>query len=382
MGLGWGVILLALGVLLSGCGGSGVHFAGPVDDAFAWPTVRGANDNRGVAAGRVEAQRLIWQRKTGGEAAGEPTVRGGYLYFPGYDRRLEVFAAATGHRVFRRRYDGPVTGALPRDTAFDFLTDQNEYRLFTYTYPPGEKRTDYRVARSQAPPRRLDDSLTLIAGLNGTLYCHADDGEIRWEVKTDGPLLTAPAVVDTTIFAASGRSVVALDTRDGELRWSHQSSGAVTAAPAVDDRVYVGTADSMIYALDRSNGGMDWFFVAGGGVFTTPAVGADRIYVAANDGLIYALDKATGKMIWTYDTGAVANLSPTLAGDLLYVATRTGRLVALGAADGSVVYDHKLRSAAVTPPVVAEGYVFVADDNRRLYCFGPNTPITAENESE
>jgi outer membrane protein assembly factor BamB len=370
---------LALSILLlSNCSGSGISLHRLRSDPADWPTTRGANDNRGAVAERVDAVQLLWQRKTGGQAAGEPTVRGGYIFYSGLDRRLEIFRVATGKRVFRERFDGPVRGALPRDSVFQFSVDQNENRFFTYEFYPDDRRSSFRIANSRAAARRMSDSTLLLSGLDGTLYSHAPDGNIRWSVKTEGLIHTAPAIDDTTVFVATGRRVVALDTRDGTRRWRHQSSGAIVAAPAVDDRVYVGATDSIVYALDSQDGAMEWFAVVGGGVFTTPAVGENRLYFGANDGLIYALDKETGKTLWTYDTGAIANLSPTLSGDLLYAATQTGHLLGLQTADGSVVYNHELRSSAVIPPVVAAGRVFVADRHRRLYCFGRESESDSE----
>jgi len=375
-----GLLAIALLAMAGGCGRAHL-FMRPSAQPDGWPTVRGAPNNCGATVGgTIIVERLLWRSKTGGEAAGEPTIRDGLLYFPGLNYRLEIFDAANGRRLFRARFNGPVSGALPSSTGFDVLTDQDEQRYFVYLFDPLRVESSFPTVACRAAPRRLDDSTILLAAWNGTVSCLDRSGKSIWSVETEGPIVSTPAVVDSIIYVASGRQVVALARRDGRRIWSHRASGAVVAAPAVDDRVYVGSADSIIYALGRESGSMDWFFAADGGVFTTPTIGPDRICFGANDGAIYALDKSTGRFLWRYDTGAIANLSTTLAGKTLLVGSRRGRLLVLNAADGSLISEHPLSAPAATPPVVAYGRVFIADAKRNLYCFGPATDSVAARE--
>ncbi|MEW5700814.1 MAG: PQQ-binding-like beta-propeller repeat protein [Candidatus Zixiibacteriota bacterium] len=363
--------LLAFVLLLSAVGCSGPRLHLPIRPSLgAWPTERGSADNRGSVSGSIGEMRLLWRTRTGGLAAGEPTVSGGVLYFPGLDRRLEIVSIADGRRLWRTRFRGPVTAAVARADGFDVLTDQDELRYLIFHRDPLRLAASFPVIACRAAPRLINDSLILLAAYNGSIACRTRGGDLVWETHTLGPILTAPALVDSVAYVASGRQVIALSTTDGTILWTHRSSGAIGAAPAVGNLVYVGSADSLVYALDRRNGAMAWFFAAGAGVFTTPAVGGDRLFFGANDGYIYALNESTGRLLWRYNTGAIANLPCTLVGNSVLVSSRNNRLLVLDAADGRLIGEHKLLAPATTPPIVAAGRVFVADTKRNLYCFG------------
>jgi len=344
----------------------------PQKTPHSWPTVRCTPDNRGVAGTTQAAiDSLCWESKTGGEAASEPTVSDGRLYFSGHDRRLEVFDAENGDRVFRERFDGPVSGTLVGNGAITFLTDQVEQRAFTYGFGPAGRRLSFPIPPSACAPRRLTDSTLLVAGLRGMLQSCAADGRVVWSRETEGPILSTPALVDSIIYAASGRTVLAINARNGTEVWQHRSTGAVRAAPSVKERVYFGSSDSLVYALDPLTGAMVWFASVDGAVATTPVAGPDHVYVAVNDGSVYALRADDGTEMWRHETGAIANLSPTLSGHRLLVATREGRLLMLDAVSGIMEREQRLRGPATVSPVVVGACVFVADTKRRLYCFGP-----------
>jgi len=338
-----------------------------------WPVWRGNLTNTGTATSQAAPvlDTLIWKVKTGGVAATEPVIHGGYIYFGGWDRRLEIFRASDGDRVFRGRFKGPVTGVAPLDSTFIFATDQDERKLYLYTMNPVSEVRGTEIPTTSVPPRVLDDGSVIVTGMRGSLVRFDTAGGVTWNLTFDDPITAAPAIDDSLVIVATGRKLMARRLSDGAAVWTHSASGAIVAAPAVGQHVYFGSTDSLVYALDRANGSMLWFFAAGGQVLTTPTIGDSMVYIASNDRSIYALHAATGHKIWSYDTGAPAKNNVTLAGDDLLVGSLLNKLLVLDATTGNLRKSFDLQAAAATAPVVADGCVYIGDARRRLYCFGP-----------
>jgi outer membrane protein assembly factor BamB len=369
------IIVLVLGVLLTSCGFSRTRLTPQPTTSTDWPTVGGDLRNRSVAHGSaLRIDTLLWQRKTGGVASTEPTVSGGYLYFSGRDRRLEVYDAQTGHRRYRGRYNGPVTGVVPGDSLFAFATDQDERRLFLCQYRPVRVVEKIDIPTSSAPPRRLHDGSILIAGLHGDIIRFDTDGSMIWQISARGPVSAAPTVGDSLLLVSAGRKVIAYHLSDATEAWSYSVVGAVRAAPALDDYAYIASTDSILYAVSAVNGSMEWFFATSGQLVASPAVGPTRVFLSSNDGNVYGIDKANGRELWRYYTGAPANTSPVLAGNTLVVSTQKAKLLLLDAATGALLKQFDLEAPAATAPVVAGGHIYVTDFRRQLYCFGPATP--------
>mgnify|MGYP000599946469 CR=1 FL=1 len=148
-----GVLLLGILFPLTGCAVKSARVALTGEDGQNWPTYRAGLSARG----RVEHDRplrietLLWESKSGGVATHEPVVYRGLLFHTGQDRRLEIFDAATGHRKFRDRYDGPVTGSVATDTGFVFATDQEQRELYYFHYDPLKKLSLIHISEPTRP---------------------------------------------------------------------------------------------------------------------------------------------------------------------------------------------------------------------------------------
>lgn len=368
-------VFVVIGIFLSSCGLRAARLSPTSANPDDWPAWRGGLGNQGATttSGTPVIDTLQWRVKTGGIAVNDPVVRGGLLYFGGRDRRLEIYDADDGDRVFRKRFKGPVTGAEPADTTFIFTTDQEERKLYRYSLSPVRVQLSADIPTSAAPPRVLEDGSILITGMRGSLVRFDAEGNVIWNLSFADPVTAPPAVADSLIFVPIGRTLQALRLSDGAHVWTHAASGAVAAAPSVGEHVYFGSTDSLVYAVDKSTGAMVWFFSANGQILTTPAIGDSLVYIAANDRRIYALRAKTGERIWSHDTGAPANKSVTVAGTVVLAGTLLGKLLVLDAATGTPLKSFDLTSPAATSPIVANGRVYIADNNRRLHCFGPAT---------
>jgi len=379
------IALFLIALLLVSCSTGRTKLAYTDSSANNWPTQRANPANTGHVASSIINQpyTVLWTVKTGGVAASEPVVRDGLIFFAGLDRRFEVYDLVTGDRRFRKRFDGPVLGVIPGDSTIGVLVDQVERRYFTYDLRTARETGNFKVASVSAPPRSLSDSTIVLGTWHGHVFSYTHDGREIWHTECEGPVMSAPAIVGSVVYVASGRSIFALGARDGSKIWEHGVSGAIEGGPAVGDQVYFGAIDSFATAIKTSDGELAWTTRLAGGVFAAPAIGENLVYFVSNDGTLTALNKRDGTIQWTYNTGAVANHSPTLCGDLLLVTSRQATVSMLLAATGERLWsDSTLSAQAMTSPVVIGDRILLTDSRRLLICLAPASlsPLATPSE--
>jgi len=82
--------------------------------------------------------------------------------------------------------------------------------------------------------------------------------------------------------------VTALDAATGAVRWEHRTDGGIIAAPAISgDTVYAGSTDGLVHGLDRTTGRSRWSFDTGAWQASSPAVAGTSLVVGASDGSLY-----------------------------------------------------------------------------------------------
>ncbi len=379
------ITLLFLALLFVSCSSGRSKLIYSEATAYNWLTPRADAANTGHVASSVinEPYTILWTVKTGGVSASEPIVRDGLIFFSGLDRRFEVYDLATGERRFRKRFEGPILGVIPGDSTFGVLVDQAERRYFTYNLRTARETGNFKVPTVSTAPRTHSDSTILLGTWHGHVYCYTHDGREIWHTECDGPVLSPPAIVDSVVYVASGRSIFALKSDDGATLWEHGVSGAIEGGPAVGGHVYFGAIDSFATALSKSDGEVAWTTRHAGGIFAAPAIGENLVYFASNDGTLTALNKSDGTINWTYNAGAVANLSPTLCGDLLLITSRQSTVSMLSAETGEHLWsDSTLSAQAMTSPVVVGDRILLTDSRRLLICLAPasQSPLAAPTE--
>lgn len=226
------------------------------------------------------------------------------------------------------------------------------------------------------------------------------DGSTQWRYdfdEHDSVDIPAPAVVDDTVYAASGEGYVAalavaendkqwdvgLDDAFPWVRvraqneyWGRRLGGARKQPPTVaDDTIYISSADvdsSGLIALDAADGTEQWHFSPDDtDRYTAVAVADDTVYVGAHtytadegygpDNRVYALATSDGIEQWHYEFApGVAPRTVAVANDTVYVNTMADQelntLYALAAADGTEQWTVQ---SVGTAPAVTDDIVYV-----------------------
>lgn len=230
---------------------------------------------------------------------------------------------------------------------------------------------------------------------------------VKWKFKTNGPVLSSPAIADGVVFFGSEDGLLyAVDQQTGQQKWKFQTKGAVSSSPAVENGVvYFGSFDGRFYALDANSGSLKWQFQTGyerrfqakaihgnrpneqtipdaWDFFTSsPAVFKGRVYFGSGDGNVYALDAQTGTLKWKFQTGDVVHSSPALADDTVYVGSWDSYLYALDAATGQEKWKFKAGEDPVihnqvgftSSPDVVSGVVYIGCRDGHLYAVDATT---------
>jgi outer membrane protein assembly factor BamB len=136
---------------------------------------------------------------------------------------------------------------------------------------------------------------TVYAGVSGpsgdTLVAvDAADGTVEWRrptVSKPGSPTYAGAGVFAGSYRSAGGQLVAHDAGDGTRRWSYERSTATRIGqPAVVDDTVVASGGETILAVDAGTGSVDWQFDVGGGAEPKPVVFDGTLYVSGASHLV------------------------------------------------------------------------------------------------
>jgi outer membrane protein assembly factor BamB len=205
---------------------------------------------------------------------------------------------------------------------------------------------------------------------------------------TPGSNLAPLPATFSTLYAATGGMVVALNARDGSRRWSYGTVGSPLRVLLDHSNVYVHSyvpsgstrvvGMNYLVALGAADGGVRWQTQLSN--YPDTLLAANGVVYLTTNGAVSASDGATGTIIWTTRLPTDIELfSATLASGILYVTSTTSNqslrraVAALRARDGNVLWQVTTSLASEqpslsnhVPSVVANSLVYVAESDRTL----------------
>ena len=196
----------------------------------------------------------------------------------------------------------------------------------------------------------------------------APRGVLKWRYIADGPIYASPAVVDGTVYIATGvGSIVALSSETGAEVWKHNVGGPLNSSPAIaGEMLFIGRSDGGVEARELGSGELRWEFMTRGRVVSSPAVDRGVVYIGSGDGNLYALDAGTGEERWTYRTRRWTSGSPAVFEDLVAITSFDGLLHVVNRKTGKKRLDFHLSETPRGSATFGERNVLVADGRGRL----------------
>ncbi len=189
------------------------------------------------------------------------------------------------------------------------------------------------------------------------------EGRIIWQVETDAPFESSPAVVDGTVYVSTGdKRVMALNAESGDVVWETDVGGPVASSPAVaGDLLYIGLRDSRVIALSTANGELVWEHLTRGYIVASPTVRNGIVYMGSSDERLYALDALTGEEFWSFKADGRLHASPAVSDEVIGIVSQGRAVQILDALTGRLRLDFNIAGESISPPVLDDDLLYAAD---------------------
>jgi len=342
-----------------------------------WPIFRGDALMTGVGQANLPDQlEEKWTFKAAGPIEGVPVVVGGVVYFASFDKYLYALNVATGKQKWKVKL-GPAK-ASPSVKGDRIYLGDLDGKFYCVNAADGKVEWTFEAEGEIQASANFHGNNIIFGSHDSSLYCLGPDGKKVWDIKVDGPINAAAAVVGDRTFATgcSDGILHVIDAKNGkELGTIDLGGQAVATAAVVDDRVYLSMVSNQVVAADLKTMKKVWAFEAPKRQmpFYSSAAAANGLVVAGSqDKKVYAINAKTGTEVWNFVTDGQVDASPVIVGDRVYIGclSNDGNFYVLDLRTGKKIQEMNLDSAVTGSVGVGPDCLLVGTDKGTLYCLG------------
>ena len=288
--------------------------------------------------------------------------------------RLGLGLSVDGNRVYAAGRKGEVA-------AFDLQSGRALWRTKT------------KLALSGGPGSGA--GLVVVGSTFGDLVAlNSTDGAIRWKVRVNGEVLSAPAVSERLIALRTvDGKLRGISPKDGQELWSQEQqvprlSLRGTASPVMTgDLVLSGFDNGKVAAVNANDGSVQWEATIAPAhgktelermddVDSTVRVSGSDVYAIGFQGRISMLALDTGQTWWSHDASSFRAIG--LDDSSLYISTSDGEVAALRRRTGTELWRQKaLLHRRLSAAVEADGWIVVGDYQGYVHWFDKATGALA-----
>jgi outer membrane protein assembly factor BamB len=214
---------------------------------------------------------------------------------------------------------------------------------------------------------------------------NVNTGHVDWKFKTDGPILSSPAIADDGVYFTSEESMSGalykLDANTGNQLWrqeipyEYQFTGGteMIGSPSIaNGMVFVSSDLRTYFGIDANTGVKIWAFRDPDAM---EFIVSSPIHV---DGQLYIIDKfniaslnaTNGNTNWSFFTGDELYASPSYADGKIYVMTSQRHIYILDAYNnGSKLASYTTPSGSWSSPTIANERLYIGNHDWNIYCF-------------
>jgi outer membrane protein assembly factor BamB len=368
-----GLVLLMLGVMISGCNSS-------TESApkIVWPETSiyhgGANlSGEFLAPGPNPdlATTVRWTFQGDGALRAAPAVAGGLAIAGSESGTVYAVDATTGAKKWTFAAGAAIYGT-PAIIGDRVIVGREDGRLIALSLKEGKQQWESEAAANlQTSPTASVDRI-FIGDTAGRLRAlDAETGDEIWSAQLASGLSSA-AVDGDELYVRTGGTLLSVSAGDGEERWSASLKSDTGSFPVLTpSAVLIGSADGRLRAFDRQTGALNWSFATGGSLTIGPAVSGGTVVVHSDDRYAYGIDAATGDPIWRTFLGTEAGTVPAIASGVVYVGRSALHLLALSATTGEMLWQLRISDDSLgASPVVVDRFVYMTSSDGRLMQIG------------
>jgi outer membrane protein assembly factor BamB/predicted Ser/Thr protein kinase len=235
--------------------------------------------------------RISWSYQTQGRIRCSPQLAHGHVFFGSDDGKMYCLNAANGRHLWNFDASAPVRSRpYVTNDLIIFGADSGEIVAAELS---GGRKWSYRAKRAIMSAPVVDSDHICYFGSSDMFFYAIDatSGYSVWRFRTNGPIISSPAVSNgNVVFGSADGFVYCLSTQSGRERWKFKTEKPIVASPVIArGTVYIGGTDNVLYALNIDSGRELWHFTANGPITSAPHISRDIILVGSMDHTLYAL---------------------------------------------------------------------------------------------
>lgn len=240
----------------------------------------------------AQSGRLSWTYHTKGKIRSSPRVAHNHVFFGSDDGFMYALAANNGRFLWQFEAAIPIrTRPFVTNEVIIFGADDGSVYGLELS---GKRKWVYRAKRgiNSSPVVEPTQNICFVGSFDGYMYAlDANSGYTLWRFRTNGPVVSTPAMTADTVFFGSADGIVyAVNIDSGKERWQYPVGKPVIGSPTVDgNMIYVGGTDNNFYCLDIKNGKLLWKYQTAGQITSTPAVSENIVVFGSMDHTVYAM---------------------------------------------------------------------------------------------
>jgi outer membrane protein assembly factor BamB len=226
---------------------------------------------------------------------------------------------------------------------------------------------------------------------NGKVFAlDADTGDISWQAKVKGEVISAPAFDAGTLVVNTVSGVLkAFNATDGEVQWQIEQDvppltlRGVSSPSIAAGGVVVGAADGSLTIYILADGQQGWTSEVGEATGSTelervidvdsqPLIYGDTVYAVSARGHLVAIELRTGRMLWKRQYSSYRQLS--ISGNTIFLTDIKGHIYAIDRINGLERWSQQsFTNRSVTGPAALKNYVVVGDFEGYLHWLDQET---------
>lgn len=342
-----------------------------------WPVFRGDALMSGVGKAKLPDQlEERWTFKTGDSIEGAPAVVGGMVYVASLDKHLYAIELATGKQKWKVKLGAAKASPSVKEDRI-YLGDLDG-KFFCVNRADGKVLWTFEADAEIQASANFHGNNIIFGSHDSNLYCLDQNGKKVWDMKVDGPINAAAAIVGDRTFATgcSDGILHVIDATNGkELGTIDLGGQAVATAAVVGDRVYVSMVSNQVVAADWKTMKRIWAFEAPKrqmSFYSSASVSDGLVVAGSRDKKVYAINAKSGEEVWNFVTDGQVDSSPVVIGDRVYVGclSNDGNFYVLDLKTGRKTQELNLDSAVTGSVGVGPDCILVGTDKGTLYCLG------------
>ena len=372
-----------------------------------WPMWRADASHSSTAQTGPSNLSLAWQFTTNGSVISSPSVVNGIVYVGSQDKSIYALGAWSGNLIWKyTTQDAQVSSpAIANGKVYTGGDDGYVYCLDAYngalnwkTFVNGGLPYTYGSFVYKSSPA-VSDGRVFVGSLDGFMYAlDANSGSVIWKFKTEGPILSSPAIDSGAVYFTSEEPNIAslykLDAASGSLVWKYpipyeyQFTGGteMIGSPSVADGMVFASSDlRTYYAVNTNTGETIWTFRDPDAM---EFIASSPIYV---NGQLYIIDKfsmtslnaTNGHTNWSFFTGDELYASPSYADGKIYMMTSQRHIFVLDANNnGAKLASYTTPSGSWSSPTLANERLYIGNHDWNVYCFANTITATVNLPAE